>query len=171
MLARLHRFITAVMILALAPLAFAAATSAANQKMVAHGRHLVMITGCNDCHTPGYGNEAGQVPERLWLTGERIGWLGPWGTTYAVNLRLLAASLDEKQWIEQLRTTKARPPMPWYVFASMSNYDLASIYRYLRALGPAGGPAPAWLPPGKKPSPPYFEFGPPAAPPPAAGTH
>ena len=46
-------------------------------------------SGCNDCHTAGYMQKDGQVPETEWLTGDSMGWQGPWGTTYAANLRLL----------------------------------------------------------------------------------
>ena len=42
------------------------------------GRYLVKITGCNDCHTPGYAEVGGKIPERDWLTSDSIGWRGPW---------------------------------------------------------------------------------------------
>ena len=62
------------------------------------GRYLLRIAGCNDCHTPGYQQSAGAVDESQWLTGDAIGWQGPWGVTYPPNLRLfvqnrLSASL------------------------------------------------------------------------------
>jgi mono/diheme cytochrome c family protein len=56
-------------------------------QQIERGRYLVKITGCNVCHTPGYTQKAGKVPEKEWLTGDRLGWRGPWGTTYAGNLR------------------------------------------------------------------------------------
>ncbi|MDX1487796.1 MAG: hypothetical protein R3268_06320, partial [Acidiferrobacterales bacterium] len=57
-------------------------------KLVERGRYLSVIAGCNDCHTSGYLWSNGDVPEKDWLTGDTLGWRGPWGTTYAVNLRL-----------------------------------------------------------------------------------
>src|SRR5262245_23109438 len=71
-------------------LALGMATAAASESAtdLERGRYLVKIAGCNDCHTPGYLLSAGQVPEALWLTGDSFGWRGPWGTTYATNLRL-----------------------------------------------------------------------------------
>lgn len=136
-----------------------------DQAMLAHGRHLVMTSGCDDCHTDGYMSRNGQVPESQWLMGSSTGWHGPWGTTYPPNLRIVANGLTQKQWIEFLRTAKLRPPMPAYVFKSMSNYDLASIYQFIRSLGPVGKPAPDYLPPGQTPNPPYFELVLPPAPP------
>ena len=55
---------------------------------VARGRYLITIAGCNDCHTPNYPQSGGKTPEKEWLTGDALGWRGPWGTTYAPNLRL-----------------------------------------------------------------------------------
>lgn len=146
----------------------AAPPANANKAMLEHGRHLVMTSGCNDCHTDGYINTNGTVPQSQWLMGSHVGWNGPWGTTYPLNLRIVAHGLTEQEWIKQLRSTQGRPPMPWYMFKNFSNYDLASIYHFIRSLGPVGEPAPMYLPPGQKPNPPYFElvapFSPPAKP-------
>ena len=38
------------------------------------GKYLVMIGGCNDCHTPGYLMSEGKTPENEWLTGDSFGW-------------------------------------------------------------------------------------------------
>ena len=51
-------------------------------------RYVIKIAGCNDCHTTGYAEAAGKIPEKDWLKGDSMGWRGPWGTTYASNLRL-----------------------------------------------------------------------------------
>ena len=40
----------------------------------------------------------------------------------------------------------------------VSERDLRAIYRYVRHLGPAGKPAPAYLPPGQTPPLPYMEL-------------
>lgn len=115
---------------------------------VARGRHLAKIAGCNDCHTPGYAMRGGDVPESTWLTGDALGWQGPWGTTYAANLRLSFAKWGEDEWVQIARHSKFRPPMPWFALRDMDEHDLRSIYRYVRELGPAGEPAPAYVPPG-----------------------
>ncbi|MGQ0658199.1 MAG: c-type cytochrome [Chromatiales bacterium] len=122
------------------------------------GRYAVRITGCNDCHTPGYTQAAGAVPEQNWLTGDALGWRGPWGTTYASNLRLYMQSISEDQWIEVARTARYRPPMPWFTLREISEQDLRAMYRFIHALGPAGEPAPVFLPPGEQPHGPYVQF-------------
>ena len=40
----------------------------------------------------------------------------------------------------------------------MTVQDLRAIYRYIRHLGPAGQPAPAYLPPDQTPKGPYVQF-------------
>lgn len=136
----------------------AAPTAKMDQQSIDHGRKLVNIGGCNDCHTPGWSEHDGQAPKDMLLVGGAFGFQGPWGTTYPINLRLYVQSLDVKQWIQTVRATKARPLMPYWVFRDMSDNDLASIYYYIRSLGPAGKPAHAWVPPGKNASPPYLKL-------------
>jgi hypothetical protein len=48
--------------------------------LVERGRYLVSIAGCNDCHTANYPVRGGKVPEAEWLTGDALGWRGPWRT-------------------------------------------------------------------------------------------
>jgi mono/diheme cytochrome c family protein len=127
-------------------------------KQIDRGRYLAKIAGCNDCHTPGYLMSNGKVPEAQWLTGDTFGWRGPWGTTYPVNLRLYMQTLSEDEWLKKAATVETRPPMPWYVLREMTKDDLRALYRYIRHLGSAGGPAPAWVPPDKEPKPPYATF-------------
>jgi len=74
------------------------------------GSHLVLISGCNDCHTPkkmtdkgpvddtslmlsGYASQApvpglmpDQVSKGLAATYDLTAWHGPWGKSYAANL-------------------------------------------------------------------------------------
>jgi len=125
---------------------------------VKRGEYIVKITGCNDCHTPGYPESDATLPVDEWLTGSPLGWKGPWGTTYALNLRLFVQGLTEAEWIDNARNVKARPPMPWYVLRDMSDTDLTDVYLFIKSLGPAGEPTPAYVPPDKEPTGPYVEF-------------
>ncbi len=138
------------------------ATVAAERKAAVssheHGRYIVTIGGCNDCHTPGYAMTGGKVDEKQWLTGDSLGWRGPWGTTYPVNLRLYMQKLTEKEWVEKARHLTARPPMPFWALNEMKDSDLRAIYRFVRALGPAGQPAPDYVAPGQEPKGPYVTF-------------
>ena len=125
------------------------------------GKYLAQIAGCNDCHTPGYMESAGKVEESVWLTGDTLGWRGPWGTTYAPNLRLAAKDMTAEQFMARARS-ELRPPMPWFAVRDMTDADVKAIHAYLRHLGPAGNPAPAYVPPDKTPNGPFVQFpGPP----------
>lgn len=144
-------------LLGLTSLGIAAAAAADDGVSLERGRYLVQVGGCNDCHTPNYPETAGQVPESDWLTGVPVGYSGPWGTSYAANLRLTVQRLDEAQFIARARGPML-PPMPWFNLVAMSDTDIASLYRYIRSLGPAGELAPAAVPPGVTPTTPYFVF-------------
>ena len=144
--------------LAVAGAAIAAAPGDQSADAVARGRYLVRIAGCNDCHTPGYGPAAGAVDESLWLTGDRLGFTGPWGTTYATNLRLLLAGMSADDWVAHARAAQARPPMPWFNLQAMTDDDLRAIHAFVTALGPAGQPAPDYLPPGTTAPGPVVQF-------------
>lgn len=134
-----------------------AAAIAADPAAVERGRYLVSIAGCNDCHTDGYMETDGQVPEPQWLTGAAVGFSGPWGVSYPANLRLVAAKLEEDGWLVRVRQG-GLPPMPWPSLRAMSEADLVAIYDYLRHLGPAGEPAPRALAPGQPIATPHFVF-------------
>jgi mono/diheme cytochrome c family protein len=122
---------------------------------IGRGRYLVSITGCNDCHTPGYTQAGGQAPISQWLTGQSVGFQGPWGTSYPANLRLTVQSLTEEQWLVFARAER-RPPMPWFALKDMSDGDLKDVYRFIRSLGEAGQPAPTAVAPGGKVATPFI---------------
>jgi len=155
------------LILALAALAIVAApaaysaesrTKARAAKQVERGRYLLMLGQCNDCHTDGYAPKDGNVPEKDWLLGSPLGFRGPWGTTYATNLRLSLSKLTEDQWVSYAKALKTRPPMPWFNLNQWSDRDLRAFYRYVRHLQPVGKPAPQALPPEQAPKPPYIQW-------------
>jgi hypothetical protein len=125
---------------------------------IAAGRYLVVAAGCNDCHTPGYMENPAAVSETVWLTGVPIGFRGPWGTSYARNLRLTASDMTADEWVEMFRTRTSLPPMPWHNVKSMSERDARAIYHYIRTLRPLGQPAPLPVGPEVEPETPYFLF-------------
>jgi hypothetical protein len=122
------------------------------------GRYLVKITGCNDCHTPGWMQSPGSTPESLWLTGVPVGFSGPWGTSYASNLRRFVKDFNADMWVQVIRARTQKPPMPWDQLHSMSDADLRAIFEYIKSLGPAGDPTPTDTPPNEEPKTPYFWF-------------
>ena len=142
---------------------FLSAVVLADEAKIERGRYLVTIAGCNDCHTSGYALQEGHVPESEWLKGDVLGWNGPWGTTYAPNLRLSLSKMSEDQWVGFARNLRARPPMPSVNLNQMKENDMRDLHAYITQLQPLGDPAPDYLPPGVKPTGPHVRF--PAPPP------
>ncbi len=127
-------------------------------EVINRGRYLVRVGGCNDCHTPNYMESPDKVEESDWLIGLSVGWFGPWGTTYAANLRLSVQDYTEDAWVEMLKTRKAMPPMPWINVSHYTDADARAVYRFIKHLGPKGEKMPAPVPPGELPKTPYFDF-------------
>jgi mono/diheme cytochrome c family protein len=119
------------------------------------GRYLVLITACNDCHTSGWKELPGSAPESLWLTGDPVGFAGPWGTSYASNLRRFVKDFNADTWVQVMRARNSKPPMPWNALHAMSDADLRAIFEYIKSLGPAGDVMPADTPPNVEPKTPY----------------
>jgi mono/diheme cytochrome c family protein len=117
---------------------------------VAAGRFLVGYGGCNECHTPGWTQARGQIPESDRLTGNPVGFQGPWGTSYAINLRLFFTKVPEARWIAVVRNPpfEVHPPMPWSNLQMLTDADLHAIYAYVHSLGTVGGPMHDFIPPG-----------------------
>lgn len=134
-----------------------AASSASDTRIIERGNYMARISGCNDCHTPGYIQADGKVPIDQWLTGSAVGFQGPRGTTYPTNLRLAMSGMSEAEWLTRARQPM-RPPMPWFNLSAMSNPDLIALYRFVRSLGQAGEPSPVAVGPGEQVATAYIEF-------------
>jgi mono/diheme cytochrome c family protein len=122
------------------------------------GRYMVVMGGCNNCHTRGYLQGESKVPEADWLAGDVTGYYGPWGTSYPTSLRVLASNMTEDAWVTYLRELRTLPPMPWWVMHEMRESDLRAMYRFVKGLGPKEGSTPEDLPPGQQPKPPYVAY-------------
>ena len=122
------------------------------------GKYLLEISGCNDCHTAGYAASGGTTPEAQWLSGDELGYRGPWGTTYPANLREYFSEISEDEWLTIAKVVKTRPPMPWWVLNIMTDSDLRAIYQYIKYLGVIKKDIPLYVPPGVEPKTPYIQW-------------
>jgi mono/diheme cytochrome c family protein len=129
----------------------------------ARGEQLVMLGGCNDCHTPKL--PGGRLNVARALSGQPLGapippdapgavtanmmltaWRGPWGVTVARNITpdketgIGAWTLaDFKRTIRTGVDPKGQvlnPPMPIEGLQNLPDEDLEAIYNYLRTLKP-----------------------------------
>lgn len=135
---------------------------------IAVGRHISIVGGCNDCHTEGFNQRGLAIPESERLRGAAMGHYGPWGTSYASNLRIVAANMSEDEWVQMMRTRRGLPPMPWELMHQYSEQDMRGLHRYIRSLGEPGPAVSIALPPGQIPPEPYTDYLTHAGPPPSA---
>lgn len=144
-----------VPLLLVATIILGTAPGSAGASDIERGRYMVLTGHCNNCHTAGYSGKQGNMPEKEWLLGNPIGYRLPMGTSYASNLRLTVQPFTEEQWVQYAKTSKPRPPMPWWSLHDTTGQDLRAMYKFIKHLGPAGQPSPSFVPPDKEPEPPY----------------
>jgi hypothetical protein len=89
-------------------------------------------------------------------------WAGAWGVSFAANLTPHETGLmpwTPDLFIQTLRTGKhlgtgraILPPMPWFMYAHMSDEDLRAVFAYLRSLPAINNQVPAPIPPAAPPA-------------------
>jgi hypothetical protein len=96
------------------------------------GRYLVIITGCNHCHTVGWEQSDGHTPQSQWLKGSHAP--GPGGQP-SPNLRLIAQATTHASFAALFRRKQpAGMQMPFFNTRYFSDADLNSIYDFIRSL-------------------------------------
>jgi hypothetical protein len=125
---------------------------------LARGRALVVYGTCNDCHTAGWRDADGVIPDAQWLKGSAVGFRGWWGTSYPTNVRLDFQVMSEDRWVQAVRTRSGHPPMVWQDLRQLPDADLRAIYQFVKSLGPAGVAAPAAVEPWRNPSTPFVDM-------------
>ena len=135
-----------------------AAPTMTQAQKVERGQYLTTIMGCNDCHTPG--TFYGSPDFSRKLSGSELGWVGPWGTTYARNLtpdsETGIGSWSEDDIVKTIRTgqradgSEVLPPMPWPMYTNLADEDAYSIAAYLKSLPVVSHRVPTKLPPGTR---------------------
>lgn len=151
-----------------------AAPVAQAQTPVERGKYLVTITGCNDCHTPGY--FFGKPDKTRFLGGSEVGFEVPGlGTFYGPNItpdkETGIGTWSNAQVLAALQTgvrpdgRLLAPIMPWHAFASLTQSDASAIVAFLRSLPPVKHKVPGPFGPTDKPT----SFVMKIVPPPASG--
>ena len=149
---------------------FATATAVRAETPAEHGKYLVLVAGCTDCHTPGH--FFGKPDMKRFLGGSDVGFAVPeLGTFYGPNLTpdpdTGLGKWTAAQMLHALRTGERpdgrilAPPMPWRTFAQMKESDVADIVAYLRSLPPVSNKAPGPFGPTEKPTSFIFKILPP----------
>lgn len=137
------------------------AALAEDSEEIARGRYLVTITGCGDCHTPGY--LLGKPDMEHPLTGSEVGFEIPdLGVFHGPNLtpdpETGLGNWSNEQIVTALRTgvrpdgRELAPIMPWRNFASLTDTDAMAIAAYLKSLPPTSNKVPGPFGPDEKPT-------------------
>ncbi|MFN0157571.1 MAG: cytochrome C [Bacteroidota bacterium] len=116
---------------------------------IEYGRYLTTIAGCAGCHTPAVKGEP--VPGMDLAGG--FEFVFPGGTIRSLNItpdvetgigkltredfiaRFKAFASEESKNVS-VTPNEFNTPMPWFMYAQMTDHDLGSIYEYLRTLKP-----------------------------------
>jgi cytochrome c553 len=141
------------------------------EERIALGKHLSVVAGCTDCHTPGTFYNAPDHSREL--SGSELGWNGPWGTTYPSNLtpdpETGLGSWNEEQIVTAIRTGKRPdgspilPPMPWPAYSQFTDEEAYALAAYLKSIPPVVHAKVPTQPPGQKPTHPAFVLPAPSA--------
>ncbi|MBV9987707.1 MAG: c-type cytochrome [Chitinophagaceae bacterium] len=117
---------------------------------VQYGQYLATMASCIDCHSMA---DKGEVVKGTEYGGGRE-FLFPGGTVRSANITTDAtgirdwtraafisrfkAYVDSSYHSPKLGMTDFNSPMPWTMYAGMTEADLAAIYTYLRTVKPIG---------------------------------
>lgn len=116
---------------------------------IKYGKYLVSIGGCSDCHTP---MKEGKPIKGMDFAGGQE-FLFPGGIVRSANIspddETGIGKMTKDQFIKRFKTLDNaesknitvkmkdfNTPMPWLMFAGMTEEDLGLIYDYLRTIPP-----------------------------------
>lgn len=116
---------------------------------VAYGKYLINVSGCVECHSktdkgqvvPGteFGggmefNQPAGIMRSPNITFDNKTGIGSWTSTFFVQRFKMYA--DSSYHGKSVAPTELNTPMPWTMFAGMSEKDLTAIYTYLKTIAP-----------------------------------
>jgi mono/diheme cytochrome c family protein len=100
-------------------------------------------------------------PKGPWIASfaaTNTAWAGPWGISFTANLtpddETGTGRWSEQEFVDTIRSGRhlgrgrqILPPMPWTVYAQMTDEDLGAIYAYLQTVPPIANRVPDPVPP------------------------
>ncbi len=117
---------------------------------IAYGKYLVTMASCNECHTQ-TDKEMKPLPGMQFAGGQEF--LAPFGTIRSANItpndETGIGKWSKQDFIRRFKTFDPattqyvsvgpkdfNTPMPWTMYAGMTEEDLSAIYDYLRTVKP-----------------------------------
>ena len=143
-------------------------------EQVEHGRYMVGLLGCGNCHTDGA--LIGEPNPARLLAGSEVGiaWSNPLedknpGVVFPANLtpdrQTGIGSWSVKDIVTMLQSgidnhgSRSLPVMPWQTYSRLTSEDAQAIAAYLKSLPPVAHQVPANVRPGHRTKNIYVHFG------------
>lgn len=131
----------------------------ADDAQIARGKYLVTMSGCNDCHTPGY--FFGKPDMSRFLGGSDVGFeipgLGVFlGPNITPDNETGIGQWSREQIVTAIQEGKRpdgrilAPIMPWHAFGQLTAEDAQAIAAFLQSLEPVSYRVPGPFKPGEK---------------------
>lgn len=145
--------------LGLAAALVAVSGASADNTQVARGKYLVTISGCSDCHTPGY--FLGKPDFSRLVGGSEVGFVIPgMGVFVAPNItpdkETGLGNWSEQDIVTAIQTGKRpdgrilAPAMPYHDYAHLTKEDAFAVAAFLKSLPPVHNKVPGPFGPGEK---------------------
>lgn len=130
--------------------AYTPAKAVNKSNTVEYGKYLVTLASCSECHTP---NEKGEPLQGMYLAGGQ-GFNFPGGVVRSLNItpdtQTGIGTWTKEDFIARFRfyagedahnvpvniEKEFNTPMPWLMYAGMTDEDLGAIYDYLKIVTP-----------------------------------
>jgi mono/diheme cytochrome c family protein len=131
----------------------------ADDSQITRGKYLVTLSGCNDCHTPGY--FFGNPDMSRFLGGSDVGFEIPGqgvfvGPNITPDKKTGIGSWTPEQIVKAIQVGERpdgrilAPIMPWHAFATLTADDAMAIAAFLKNLNPVSNQTPGPFKPGEK---------------------
>ncbi|UXN58629.1 c-type cytochrome [Phyllobacterium zundukense] len=131
----------------------------ADDAQITRGEYLATISGCNDCHTPGY--FLGKPDLSRFLGGSDVGFEIPGvgvvvGPNITPDKETGVGGWSPEQIVTALQTGQRpdgrllAPIMPWHAFAHLTKDDAMAIAAFLQSVKPVKNKIPDPVKPGEK---------------------
>lgn len=140
-------------------IALPAFAAMADDTQITRGKYLVTISGCNDCHTPGY--FLGKPDMTRFLGGSDVGFEIPGegvfvGPNITPDKKTGIGSWTPEQIVKAIQVGERpdgrilAPIMPWRAFATLTADDAMAIAAFLQSSKPVSNQTPGPFKPGEK---------------------
>jgi mono/diheme cytochrome c family protein len=134
-------------------------TAMADDLQIARGKYLVTVSGCNDCHTPGY--FFGKPDVSRFLGGSDVGFEMPGlgvfvGPNITPDKGTGIGNWTREQIVTAIQTGERpdgrtlAPIMPWHAFGQLTADDALAIAAFLQSVNPVSNQVPGPFNPGEK---------------------